>query len=133
PMVVSVADTSSPARFDRVPDEGGDIGPAAALDLADAGRRRDVDLGEIVADDVDADKDEAARLQRRPDALADLAIAFGHLAGFGPAADMHVGAGLAFRRHAVDGAGGDAVDEDDALVALAHLRQIALHDIRLAK
>jgi hypothetical protein len=35
-------------------------------------------------------------------------------------------------RHPVDGAGGLAVDQDDALVALAHLRQVALHDDRLA-
>src|SRR5690349_11097256 len=86
----------APARFNRVPDEGGDVRPAEPLDLADAGRRRHVDLGEVVADDVDADEDEAARFQRRPDALADLAIAPGHLAGFGTAADMHVGAGFAF-------------------------------------
>jgi hypothetical protein len=45
---------------------------------------------------------------------------------------MHVRAGLARRRHAVDRAGGLAVDEDDALVALRHVRQELLHDQRLA-
>ena len=46
---------------------------------------------------------------------------------------MHVGARLAIRRHAVDDAGRLAVDQDDALVALAHLRQVALDDERLAE
>jgi hypothetical protein len=45
---------------------------------------------------------------------------------------MHVGAGLALLRHAVDRAHRLAVDQDDALVALAHFREIALHDHRLA-
>ena len=36
-------------------------------------------------------------------------------------------------RHAVDGADGLAVDQDDALVALADLLQVALHDEGLAE
>ncbi len=46
---------------------------------------------------------------------------------------MHVGARLADRRHAVDDADRFAVDEDDALVALAHVGQVALHDEGLAE
>ena len=57
----------------------------------------------------------------------------GHLDRLRPAADMHVGARLALRRHAVDDADRLALDEDDALVALAHLRQVALHHIGLAE
>ena len=34
--------------------------PPNAADLPDAGRRGDVDLGDVVADDVDAGEDEAA-------------------------------------------------------------------------
>ena len=45
---------------------------------------------------------------------------------------MHVGARLALGRHAVDHAHRLAVDQDDALVALAHLGQVALGDHRLA-
>ena len=54
------------------------------------------------------------------------------LGRLGLAAGMHVGARLARRRHAVDRAHRLAIDQDDALVALAHLRQIALDDHRLA-
>ena len=46
---------------------------------------------------------------------------------------MHVGPSLAGRRNAVDGAGRLAVDQDDALVALADLGQIALDDDRFAE
>ena len=45
---------------------------------------------------------------------------------------MEVGARLARGGHAIDGARGLAVDQHDALVALAHRRQIALHHDRLA-
>ncbi len=53
--------------------------------------------------------------------------------GFRAAADMHVGARLAGRRHPVDDAGRLALDQDDALVALAHLGQVALDDEGLAE
>ncbi len=46
---------------------------------------------------------------------------------------MQVRAGLVGRRYAVDGAGELAVDEDDALVAFPHLRDVALHHDRLAE
>src|ERR1043166_548665 len=46
--------------------------------------------------------------------------------------NMHVGARLAFSWHAVDGAGEFAVHQEDALVAFAHLRHIALHHEGLA-
>ena len=45
---------------------------------------------------------------------------------------MHVGAGLALRRHAVDRARIFAVHQNDALVALAHFGNITLDDDRLA-
>ena len=51
----------------------------------------------------------------------------------GRAADVQVGAGFALRRHAVDGAGHFAVDEDDALVAVADLRPVLLHHEGLAE
>ena len=50
-----------------------------------------------------------------------------------PAADMHVGARLACRRHAVHHADRLAVDQDDALVALPHRRLVALEHQRLAR
>src|SRR3546814_15634537 len=64
--------------------------------------------------------------------LADLELAARQLGLLWPPAGVHVGARLASGRHAVDGAGRAAVDENDALVAAAHLRQVAPHDDGLA-
>src|SRR5690606_37432960 len=50
----------------------------------------------------------------------------------GAAAGMHVGTRLALGGNAVEAGDRLAVDEDDALVALAHLRQVALYHERLA-
>src|SRR5688572_10259328 len=47
------------ACLDRVPDARGEVDPVEAVDLLDARRRGDVDLGEVLADHVDADEDEA--------------------------------------------------------------------------
>ena len=58
-------------RFDRVPDQRGDVGAAEAFDLLDAGGRGDVDLGHIVADHVDAGENQPALLQFRADGGAD--------------------------------------------------------------
>ena len=51
----------------------------------------------------------------------------------GAAADVHVGARFAFRGDAVEAGHRLAVDEDDALVALAHLGQVTLDHERLAE
>src|SRR6185503_9807643 len=84
PMAVRGAAAISPLLLDRVPDQRSDVGAAEALDLADAGRRGDVDLGEVVADHVDADEEEAALAQLRADSGADLLVACGHLDCLGP-------------------------------------------------
>src|SRR5258706_1428659 len=120
------------AALDGVPDVALERDAVEAVDLLQAGRRGDVDLRQIVADHVDADENQAALGQRRADDLADLALAGGQARLLGAAADMQVGTGLAGRRHPVDRAGRHAVDQDDALVALADLRQVALDDQRLA-
>src|SRR5690606_22336872 len=104
--------------FDRVPDQHRNVGAAEALDLADAGGGGDVDLGEIVADDVDADEDHVPRLEGRGDGGADLALARRQRRQFGPPADMQVGARLALGRDAVEPGHRLAVDVDDPLVAL---------------
>src|SRR6267143_6804291 len=44
--------------FDGIPDLGCDLDAGEPCDFLDAGRRGDVDLGQPVADHVDADKDE---------------------------------------------------------------------------
>ncbi len=71
--------------------------PENFFDFANAGRGGDIYLGHIVADHVNADKDEALFLQRRADACADFALAVGQFGVGGNAAHMHVGAGIALR------------------------------------
>src|SRR5438067_326302 len=66
--------SSAPARFDPVPDHGGDVGPAEILYRTDAGGRRDVDLGQIAVDHIDADEEKVALPQGRPEPIADLAL-----------------------------------------------------------
>src|SRR5690242_1555689 len=78
--------------LDRIPDQRGDIGTAEALHLADAGRRSDIDLGQIVADHIDADEDETLGLQIRPQPFADLALALRQFGRLRAPAHMHVGA-----------------------------------------
>ena len=57
----------------------------------------------------------------------------GQLDEFGPPAHMHVGARLALGGNAVEPGHRLAIDQNDALVALAHLGQIALDHEGLAK
>ncbi len=54
-----------PLGLDHVPDFRGDVRPAEPRDGADAGRRGHVDLGQVAVDDVNADKQQSARAQRR--------------------------------------------------------------------
>ncbi len=63
---------------------------------------------------------------RRSERGADFALAIRQLGRLGRAAAHHVGAQIVRRRHAVDGAGEFAVDQDDALVAMLHLGKEAL-------
>src|SRR3546814_18501819 len=132
PRSTRTATTFPYTTLSRAPDFRFQAEAIEAVDLLQAGRRGDVDFGHVVADDVDADKDEPAFLQGRADGLADLELAARQLGLLWPPAGVHVGARLASGRHAVDGAGRAAVDEHDALVAAAHLRQVALHDDGLA-
>ena len=61
--------------FDGVPDHRGNVVAAERLHLPDAGGRRDIDLGDVRSDDVDAGKNEAAAFKFRPEARADFAVA----------------------------------------------------------
>src|SRR5262249_5936505 len=118
--------------FNGIPDECGDIGTAETFHFPDSGGRGDVYLRQVIADHVDAGEDEAALFQLRAEGVANVFLAVAETRGLGSAADMPVGARLAFGRHAVDGAGEFAIDQDDALVALADFRDVALHDHRFA-
>src|SRR5258708_15715851 len=118
--------------LDRIPDERLQSAPVEPVDLTNAGRRGHVDLGQIVADDVDADEEQALPAQRRTDRRTDLAFAPGQSALHRGAADMQIGARLALGRHPQYRADRLALDEDDALVAGPHLGAINLHDQRPA-
>src|SRR5260370_1218458 len=74
--------------LDRVPDERLQSAPVEPVDLLNAGRRGHVDLGQIVADDVDADEEQALPAQRRTDRRADFAFTHGQSALHRGAADM---------------------------------------------
>src|SRR5690606_37680781 len=106
------ADTSGAALFDGIPDHDRDVRSAEALDLADAGGGGDVDFGEVVADDVDADEDHVPLPERGGDGGADFALAGGQVAELGPPADMHVGARLAIGRDAIEAGHRLTIDDD---------------------
>src|SRR5262249_33425320 len=65
--------------LDLVPDQGRHIRTAEIFHRADAGRRGDVDLGEVTVDHVDADEEEPALAQRGADPSTDVALAGGQL------------------------------------------------------
>src|SRR5258708_38746824 len=107
-----------PARFlethlDSIPDLRFQRDAVETVDLLQAGRRGDVDLGEIVADHVDADEQQAALGELRPDDLAQFPVALAERVLHRHAADMHVRPRLALGRHAVDEAARLAVYQGD--------------------
>ena len=77
-------------------------------------------------------KDQAALFQGWPDHGADFPVAVCHSGFDRLPAHMHVRAGLALCWHAVNGANGFAVNQNDALVAIADVGEIFLDDHRLA-
>src|ERR1044072_7518272 len=87
-----------PLRLDLVPPQLRDVRPADVLPRADAGRRGNIDLGEPAADHVDADEQEPALAQVRPEALTDLALARRQL-GFLRRAAAHPGGARIGRGH----------------------------------
>src|SRR3546814_5921017 len=115
---------SAYASLDRVPGHARRIAVVEAVDRDDPGGRGDVDFGEpFAADHVDADEDQPAFAQRGPEDVANLLLARGQFGGLGIAADREVRAEFAFAGFAVDCARDLAVDEHDALVALAEDRK----------
>src|SRR3546814_12900987 len=123
PRSTRTATTFPYTTLSRAPDFRFQAEAIEAVDLLQAGRRGDVDFGHVVADDVDADKDEPAFLQGRADGLADLELAARQLGLLWPPAGVHVGARLAFGRHEAVGSGSAAVDENGGVVASARERQ----------
>ena len=106
--------------------------PTARVIFLKAGRAGDVDLGQAVADDVEADQQQAARRQQRADALGDLAVARRDRLRHALAAGGEVAADLVALRNARQHEGRRlAGDDEHALVAAHDLRQVALHHHRV--
>src|SRR5512143_3031388 len=105
--------TPLPASLEGVPQLRLQRDAVETADFLDAGRRGDVDLGEIVADHVDADEQQATPAQLRADRLADLQVARVERRLLRTGADVQIGARFACLRHPPDRACRPAVDEDD--------------------
>src|SRR6478736_602953 len=118
---------SGERALERFDEHRGDVEPALLRDLLEAGRARHVDLGEAVADDVEADEQQSALGELRPDRFGDLAVARRQRLGDALAADGEVAADLAALRDARQRMRHrHAVDDEDALVAGGDLGEIAL-------
>src|SRR6185312_825792 len=112
-----VAKSCSDLRLDAVPDRLLDLHPVESRDLLQTRGRGDVDLGEVIANHVDPNKNHPLVPQGRPDRLADFPVPRGQRRCLRPSADMHVRPCLALGRNTVHGTHRHAVDQDDPLVA----------------
>src|SRR4029079_3205216 len=110
-----------------------DVVAAERLHLPDAGRRRDVDLGEIRTDDVDAGEDQAAALQFRLQPRADFTIALVEFDRHSAAANVQVCTRFAGLRYAIECARDFAIDQDNAFVTVFHFRPEFLNHERFAE
>jgi hypothetical protein len=119
--------------FDCVEQHAGDVQPELRVQLADAGRAGDVDLGQPVADHVQSHEQHAAALHLRADLGGDPAVALAERAALADAAGGEVAAELVALRHprqaVVDRL---PVHQQDALVALRDLGKVALGHRQLA-
>src|SRR5690606_29808293 len=97
------------------------------------GRAGDIDLGQIVADHIQADEQQTPAAQLRPHFSGDPAVALGQRTGFAPAAGGEVAPGFPGLRNPRQTVGDRlAVDHQDALVAIPDFRQVTLgHDLLL--
>src|SRR5919107_800251 len=93
-------------RLDRLPHLRRQVRAVEPVDLLHARGRGHVDLGQELADHVDADEYQPRPLQRRAQRLADLLVAPREPRLLGPAADVQVGPRLAAGRDAVHGTRG---------------------------
>src|SRR2546425_1898766 len=116
--------------FDSVEKHPGDIEAGLVGDFPEAGRAGDVDLGEPVPDHVQADEEQALARELRPDRVRDFQVSprKGLCRGGAPGGEVAARlARLGDARKAMRY--GFPRDQQDALVALADLRDVALrHD-----
>ena len=96
----SISDRLGLLLLDHVPHQGRGVDARELQHLLGAGGRGDVDLGQVVADHVDADEDQAAFLQIGADGGADFQVARGQFDRRRRAADAQVGTDLILGRDA---------------------------------
>src|SRR6266851_4015367 len=113
-------------RLDEIDHLGLEVGLIQPIDLLDSRGRGHVDLGQVVADDVEPDEIEPVALQARPHHRADLAVARGYLSFDAIAADVDIAAVLVVARDSQRASQRLAVEHDQPLVAVADFGQIAL-------
>ena len=86
----AVAGIGAAQPFDGIPCEGSDIDAGQPPDFTNAGGRGYIDLGQIVANHVNADKSQPAPPEFRPDPRADFLITCCQFAGHCRATNMQV-------------------------------------------
>ncbi len=124
-----MAPTKGPASvLDVFDDELGEAGAAAGVDLADPSGAGDVDLGEMVADYVDAGQDDAQPVKFWSQDVADLLVPCADAVGEHRGPGRHVAAELAGHGYPADHAHGFAIEDDDAPVTVNSGGHPALED-----
>src|SRR5579872_5031730 len=131
PHATSLALQLRDPRLDEIDHLRLEVHAIEAIDLLHSRRTRHVHLGEVIADDVEADEVEPVVLQPRPQHAADLSIARCDRRLDGIAADVDVPAMLIVTWHAKSPTDRLAIEHDQPLVAVAHLRNVALRHNRL--
>src|SRR5438445_838797 len=118
--------------FDSVEKHSGDIEAGLVGDFPEAGRAGDVDLGEPVSDHVQADEKQPLARELRPERVRDFQVSPRERLRDPGAAGREVAARLARLGDARKAMRyGFPPDQQDALVALADLRDVALRHHRL--
>src|SRR5262245_9074533 len=115
--------------FDGGDQLSSDVDVELPIEFTDSRWARHVDLGQVVADDVEAGEQYAFRRQRRSDLQAEPAVALRQRTSLAACTHDEIAAALAGCRYSreriVDR---HAVDQKDALVALDDLRNEALRE-----
>ena len=115
--------------FDEIDDSALQSDSVQGVDLLYSRRAGDIDLREIVADDIQPDKIETQFHQVGRQEPADLPIPRRQICFDGLSANMEIAPVFIVPRDAQESSQGLAVKNHDALIALSHLRNIALrHD-----
>ena len=123
---------SQNALLDDVEQLAGNIKPELRIQFAHAGRRCDVDLGQVIADDIQANEQQAAPTQLGSHLIDDPPVSIGQRQAFATTTRSKIAAKLVALRNARQRIRHRfAVDYQDALVAGGDLRNVLLRDGQL--